>query len=45
METIKDKKYGGERPLFGAQNIRLLNVVKTLNVIILGFMANIRGGM
>lgn len=26
METIKDKKYGGERPLFGAQNIRLENI-------------------
>ena len=26
METIKDKKYGGERPLFGLQNIRLENI-------------------
>lgn len=26
METIKDKEFGGERPLFGARNLRLENV-------------------
>lgn len=26
METIKDKEFGGERPLFGSRNLRLENV-------------------
>lgn len=26
METIRDKEFGGERPLFGARNLRLENV-------------------
>lgn len=29
METIKDKVYGGERPLFGAHDVRLENIMIT----------------
>ena len=29
MEIIKDKKFGGERPLFGLKDVRLENITIT----------------
>ena len=56
MELIKNKSFGGERPLFGAHDVRLEDIrlqmenrassaARTLNVITPSFMANTLGGM
>ena len=41
METIKDKEFGGERPLFGARNLRLENVTIHAGESVLKCCANI----
>lgn len=56
MELIKNKSFGGERPLFGAHDVRLEGITitdgesgikccQTQNATIPSFMANTLGGM
>lgn len=41
MEQIKNKEYGGERPLFGSENLRLENVTVNVGESALKFCRNI----
>ena len=45
MELVKDKKFGGERPLFAQHDLRLENVTITDGESGINFMVNILGGM